>query len=218
MPSLDRLAREALLANGFQADESEAVVREVARLEDVATKGDEIRDLRALYWSSIDNATSRDLDQIEVAEELSDGAIVLRVGIADVDALVPKGSATDVHAAANATSVYTGVAVFPMLPERLSTDLTSLNEGEDRLAVVIEMDVQEDGTLERFAAYRALVHNRAKLDYESMGDWMEGDGPLPAKAAAIPGLEAQLRLQHEASRRLRGLRVRRGALNLDTLE
>src|SRR5215208_7966473 len=131
MSSLDRLAREALLANGFQPDAGEAVVRELADLADAPTKGDQARDLRQLHWSSIDNATSRDLDQVEVAEELSDGAIVVRIGIADVDALVPKGSAIDAHAAANATSVYTGVSVYPMLPERLSTDLTSLNEGED---------------------------------------------------------------------------------------
>src|SRR5829696_8958702 len=132
MPPLDRLAREALLANGFIPEAGEAVVREVARLDDAPTKGDQVRDLRALLWSSIDNATSRDLDQIEVAEETADGAIVLRIGIADVDALVPKGSAIDAHAAANATSVYTGISVYPMLPEQLSTDLTSLNEGEDR--------------------------------------------------------------------------------------
>ena len=158
---LDRLAREALLANGFQPEAGEAVVREVARLEEAPTRG--VRDERHLLWSSIDNATSRDLDQIEVAEELDDGAILLRIGIADVDARVPKGSATDAHAFVNTTSVYTGVSVYPMLPERLSTDLTSLNEGEDRLVMVIEIELGADGAVRRHGVYRALATNHAKF-------------------------------------------------------
>ena len=222
-PDLVAAAHEVMLQNGFQPDFPPAVEREVSSLpEDPspdAARAAGIRDLRGLLWSSIDNPESRDLDQVEYAEELpGGGAIRLLIGVADVDAFVPKGSATDEHAAANTTSVYTGVAVFPMLPERLSTDLTSLNEGEDRLAIVIELEVQPDGAVERFGAYRAMLHNRAKLDYESIGDWMDGGGPLPAKAAAIAGMEAQLRLQIEAARRLRGIRVRRGALSLDTLE
>jgi exoribonuclease-2 len=216
MPSLDRIAREALLANGFQPDAGDAVVREVARLEDAPTKG--IKDLRQLNWSSIDNATSRDLDQIEVAEELSDGAILLRIGIADVDALVPKGTATDAHAAANSTSVYTGVSVYPMLPERLSTDLTSLNEGEDRLVLVIEVELAADGTVRRHDVYRALATNHAKLAYESVGAWLEGHGPEPEKLVASDALESQLWLQDRAASLLKRTREQAGALEFDTVE
>jgi VacB/RNase II family 3'-5' exoribonuclease len=218
MPSLDRIAREALLANGFVPEAGEAVVREVADLADAPTKGDQVRDLRPLPWSSIDNATSRDLDQIEVAEELGDGAVLLRIGIADVDALVPKGSAVDVHAAANATSVYTGVSVYPMLPERLSTDLTSLNEGEDRLVLVIEVELGADGAVRRHDVYRALATNHAKLSYESVGAWLEGRGPEPEKVAAKDALEAQLWLQDRAASLLKRTREQAGALEFDTVE
>ena len=177
MTNLDLVAREALLANGFQPDLGDEVRAELSALRDPdrARKSD-VRDLRSLLWSSIDNVTSRDLDQIEVAEETADGGIVLRVGIADVDALVPKGSAIDMHALANATSVYTGVDVYPMLPEELSTDRTSLNEGEDRLVIVAEQEIGADGVVRRREVYRALATNHAKLDYETIGAWLEGRG------------------------------------------
>src|SRR5688572_10167297 len=216
--SLDRVAREALLANGFVPEAGEAVVREVASLEDAPTKGDGIRDLRSLKWSSIDNATSRDLDQIEVADELSDGASLLRIGIADVDALVPKGSATDAHAFANTTSVYTGVSVYPMLPERLSTDLTSLNEGEDRLVMVIELEIGADGEVRRHGVYRALATNHAKLAYESVGAWLEGRGPEPDKLVPDDALEAQIWLQDRAASLLKRVRLQAGALEFETVE
>ena len=203
MPPLDRIARNALVANGFQPDAGEAVVRELAGLTTAATSGDGARDLRALKWSSIDNASSRDLDQVEVAEELKDGAIVLRIGIADVDALVPKGSAIDGHAFANATSVYTGVSVYPMLPEKLSTDLTSLNEGVDRLVIAIEVELASDGTVRRHDVYRAIATNQAKLAYESVGAWLEGQGPEPEKLVPDDALEAQLWLQDRAASRLK---------------
>ena len=218
MPSLDRLAREALLANGFQPDAGEAVVRELAGLTTAPTKGADTRDLRALGWSSIDNTSSRDLDQIEVAEELNDGAIVLRIGIADVDGLVPKGSAVDAHAAANATSVYTGLTVYPMLPEKLSTDLTSLNEGEDRLVLVIEAELASDGTVRRHDVYGALATNHAKLAYESVGPWLEGRGPEPEKLLPDDLLEAQLWLQDRAASLLKRVREQAGALDFDTIE
>jgi exoribonuclease-2 len=218
MPSLDRIAREVLVANGFQPDAGEAVVREIAGLHYPITKGADIRDLRALKWSSIDNTSSRDLDQIEVAEELKDGAIVLRIGIADVDVLVPKGSAIDAHAEANATSVYTGVTVYPMLPEQLSTDLTSLNEDATRLVLVIEVELAGDGTVRRHDVYRALATNHAKLAYESVGPWLEGHGPEPQKLVPDDALEAQLWLQDKAASLLKRVREQAGALEFDTIE
>ena len=218
MSSLDRFAREYLLANGFQPDAGEAVEREVASLHAAPATGDDARDLRAALWSSIDNATSRDLDQIEVAEELPDGGIVVRIGIADVDVLVPKGSALDAHAFANATSVYTGVTVFPMLPEKLSTDLTSMNEGEDRRALVIEVELAPDGTARRHDCYRAVATNHAQLAYESVGAWLEGHGPEPAKLVPNDALEAQLWLQDKAASLLKRMRDQAGALEFDTIE
>jgi len=215
--SLDSVARDALIANGFQPDMGDAVERAVAQLRAPAA-GDGVKDLRNLLWSSIDNLTSRDLDQIEVAEELPDKGIVLRIGIADVDALVPKGSAIDAHAFANATSVYTGVHVYPMLPEELSTGLTSLNEGESRVVLVIEVELGPDGTVRRHDVYRALATNRAKLAYEDVGPWLEGRGPEPQKSVANDALEGQLWLQDRAASLLKRVREQAGALEFDTVE
>src|SRR5437764_3749496 len=197
--SLDRVAHDALIANGFQPDMGDAVGRGVAGLHAAPTKGAGVKDLSASLWSSIDNATSKDLDQIEVAEELPDKGIVLRIGIADVDALVPKGSALDAHAFANATSVYTGVHVYPMLPEELSTGLTSLNEGASRLVLVIEVELAPDGTVRRHDVYRAVATNHAKLSYEDVGAWLEGRGPEPQKSVENDALEGQLWLQDHAA-------------------
>ena len=175
-------------------------------------------DLRRLTWSSVDNRESRDLDQIEVAERLSDGTIRIRIGVADVDTLVPLGSHADMHAAANATSVYTGVAVFPMLPERLSTDLSSLNEGEDRFAVVIEFDVSTTGDLLEPTVFRALVCNKAKLTYTEIGAWLEGNAAAPHAISVNAELRDQLLLQDEAAQRLRRARTLAGALNFESIE
>ena len=209
-----------MLKNGFEPDFSPAVMREVGSLDDPSDDplSPDVRDMRALHWSSVDNRESRDLDQIEVAERQADDLIRIRIGVADVDTLVRLGSAADAHAAANTTSVYTGVAVFPMLPDRLSTDLTSLNEGEDRLAVVVEFDVTADGALANASVYRAVVHNRAKLVYDPVGMWLEGKGPAPPAIAASSELNDQLRIQDEAAQRLRRARSIAGALNFESIE
>ncbi|MEO8335409.1 MAG: RNB domain-containing ribonuclease [bacterium] len=213
-------AAAAMRSNGFEPEFSPEIMREVASIDDPSDDPlpPTVRDLRELEWSSIDNRESRDLDQIEVAERSSDGTIRLMIGVADVDALVARGSAADEHAAINTTSVYTGVAVFPMLPERLSTDLSSLNEGEDRLAVVIEFDVAADGTLTHANVYRALVHNRAKLTYDGVGAWLEGRGPAPDAISRSTTLRDQVLLQDEAASRLRLARTRAGALDFESLE
>ena len=207
-------------ANGFEPDFSPEVMRQVASLDDPSDDpiASGVRDMRALLWSSIDNRESRDLDQIEVAERLPNGSIRLLIGIADVDSLVARGSPADAHAAINTTSVYTGVAVFPMLPERLSTDLSSLNEGEDRLAVVIQFDVAADGALTNASVYNALVHNRAKLTYDAVGAWLEDRGPEPPAIARSPELREQVRMQDEAAGRLRLARKRAGALDFESVE
>lgn len=216
-----------MLEAGFAPELPAEADAEVAALEPAAilAAARQVRDLRGLLWSSIDNADSRDLDQVELVEQLPSGELRVLVGIADVDAYVPAGSAIDRHAAANATSVYTGLVTFPMLPERLSTDLTSLRAGADRLAVVIEFvigdpdaDAGQAGQPRAGQVYSALVNNHAKLDYETVGPWLEGSGPVPPQLAAVPGLEAQLRLQDQATEWLRELRRRNGALDLETIE
>lgn len=205
---------------GFEPEFPAAVIREVRALDDPSddARPADARDLRALPWSSVDNRESRDLDQIEVAERLTDGSIRVRIGVADVDALVKLGSAADAHAAVNTTSVYTGVAVFPMLPERLSTNLTSLNEGHDRLAIVVEFDVTASGALANALVYHALVHNHAKLTYDGVGLWLEGQAPPPRALAQWPELADQLLLQDEAAQRLRRARTLAGALNFESVE
>jgi exoribonuclease II len=177
-----------------------------------------VRDSRDLPWASIDNDESRDLDQLSAAEALGDGRTKLLVAIADVDALVPAGSASDDHARTNTTSVYTPAEVFPMLPERFSTDLTSLGEGDERLAMVVEMTVDADGAVVASDIYRARVLNRARLTYSAVGAWLLGEGPLPAHAAAIAGLDDVLRRQDTVAQAMRRRRHAHGALTLDTLQ
>ena len=217
MSTLDTVARQALVDNGFTPDLDDASRHELEGLKPAPLSTD-IRDLRSLLWSSIDNTESKDLDQVEVAEQLTDGAIRIRLGIADVDALVPKGSALDKHAYTNATSVYTGVAVYPMLPVELSTDLTSLSEGQARVALVIDLVIEKDGSPRSHEVYRAMVVNRAKLAYDSLGAWLEGRGPAPQAVADSEQLEQQLWLQDRAASLLKTVRDRAGALEFETVE
>ena len=176
-----------------------------------------IRDLRNLLWASIDNDDSRDLDQLSVAEALPGDKIKVLVAIADVDAVIAGLSAIDLHARHNTTSVYTAAKIFPMLPEKLSTDITSLGLAVDRQAIVVEMIVAADGSVEAPAVYRAWVRNQAKLAYNSVAAWLEG-GPAPAAVAAVPGLDANLRLQDKAAQTLKGLRQLHGALTFESLQ
>ena len=209
-----------MLEAGFRPDFPADVLHEAQLLKQGAPKGNgpAVRDLRSLLWSSIDNDSSRDLDQVEYVEKLPDGATRLLVGIADVDASVPKGSATDRQAAAETTSVYTGVTTFPMLPDELSTDLTSLLDEQDRLSLVIEMRVTATGDVDGHEVYPARLRNRAKLAYSSTGAWLEGRGPMPPAISGTPGMEALLRLQLETSEKLRGLRKQHGALTFSSIE
>jgi exoribonuclease-2 len=216
--TLRRIARRAMLERGLLPDFSQDALAELSAIRAPAAGDGGVRDLRSLPWASIDNDDSRDLDQLTVAEKLPGGFVRVLVAIADVDALVGKGSAIDGHARTNTTSVYTAGGIFPMLPERLSTDLTSLADREDRLAVVIEMTVAADGSLTASDVYRAAVRNCAKLAYNSVAAWLDGQGPRPAPVASVPGLDANVRLQNEVAQKLKALRHEHGALDLQTLE
>jgi VacB/RNase II family 3'-5' exoribonuclease len=218
---LRAVAKRLMLENGFEPDLPPAVPAQLAELTQHPPRvapTDAIRDLRQLLWSSIDNDTSRDLDQLEVAEALPDGAVKVMVAIADVDTYVPKASAIDQYAAKETTTVYTGVSIFPMLPVALSTDATSLNEDGDRLAMVIEFVATRDGHVTASSVYRAVVRNKAQLTYNGVGAWLENRGPAPDKVAADPALAAQLTLQDAAAQALRVERYRHGALNIETIE
>jgi VacB/RNase II family 3'-5' exoribonuclease len=217
---LDGKARQAMIDNGFEPEFSSEIEAQLTSIagRDLIAEATDAKDLRHLSWSSIDNKTSRDLDQVEWAEELDNGDIRILVGIADVDAAVEKGSPIDKRAARNTVSVYTESEVFPMLPEQLSTDLTSLNEGEDRLAVVADMVVKQNGDVPTSTFYRAIVHNQVKLDYPTVGDWFDGDGPVPEQIIDRPDLIDQLQLQRKAAERLHKYRVAKGALEFESIE
>ena len=218
---LEGIAHRAMLARGLQPDFSTAALAELARLQEPA-KADTglpgIVDLRNLLWCSIDNDDSRDLDQLSVAEAMPADRIKVLVAIADVDSTITRGMALDEHARTNTTSVYTAAEIFPMLPEKVSTDLTSLNFNEDRLALIVEMVVGTDGQVEDSKLYRGWVHNQAKLAYNSMAAWLEKTAPIPEAAAAVPGLAENLLLQDKAAQRLKNLRHSQGALTLETVE
>jgi exoribonuclease-2 len=208
-----------MVERGLSPDFSPAAMAELAHIQCAATDQHTcVRDLTRQLWVSIDNDDSRDLDQLTVAKPHPDGSVTLLVAIADVDALVTKDSALDAHARQNTTSVYTAGGLFPMLPDQLSTDLTSLREGQNRLAVVVELVIAEDGAVLRSTLFRALVRNHAKLAYNSVAAWLVGTGPAPEQMAAVSGLEGQLRLQDRAAHRLKARRHQQGALSLETLE
>lgn len=215
--NLHRIAVEAMRTRGLLPDFAPQALQEAEAARQTAPEpNNSIRDLRHLTWFSIDNDDTLDLDQLSVAEPLAAGGTRLRVAVADVDAKVAPGGAVDGHAAVNTTSVYTAAGVFPMLPEVLSTDLTSLHEGRERLAVVVDMQVAADGTVAGSNIYRATVLNRAKLTYDGVSAWLDGAGPPPPQMASVPGLEEQLRWHDALAGQLRQWRQTRGALNLNT--
>ena len=214
---LERIARRAMLENGFLPDFSPAALGELTNIKDSDSGAAAKKDLRGL-WASIDNDDSLDLDQLTAAAVLPDNAIKILVAVADVDALIKKNSAIDVHAHQNTTSIYTAGKTFPMLPEKLSTNLTSLNFQQDRPAIVLDMVVNDAGDIQSSDIYPALVRSCAKLAYNSVAAWLEGKGAAPAAVAAVPGLADNLRLQDKVAQKLRSQRHVRGALELQTLE
>jgi VacB/RNase II family 3'-5' exoribonuclease len=218
--NLAAAAHATMIQNGFQPDFPAGTETQLEQIkaQPPAQPSGGVTDLRSLLWSSIDNDTSKDLDQIEWAEQLPDGRIRVLVGVADVDARVHLGSVIDKHAQFETTSVYTGVRIFPMLPTELSEGITSLNENEDRAAIVTEFAIDANGNASDGKAYRALVRNRGQLAYPSIGAWLEGKAAPPPKVAASADLAAQLKLQDAAAQRMEGSRFQHGALDLETIE
>jgi VacB/RNase II family 3'-5' exoribonuclease len=218
---LQNIAHRVMLERGLLPDFSAADRAELARLQ-VSTKMGAgtagMRDLRSLLWASIDNDDSRDLDQLTVAEAMPGERIKVLVAIADVDSSIVDGSSLDGHARHNTTSVYTAAKIFPMLPEEISTGITSLNFNEDRISIIIEMLVGVDGSVENSSIYRAWVHNQAKLAYNSVAAWLDKTGPIPAPINAVPGLAENLQLQDQAAQRMKNFRHTQGALSLETIE
>ena len=218
---LQAMATQVMMEHGFEPDLPTAAKQQLSEIlarNPLNGGAKNVRDLRSLLWSSIDNDTSRDLDQIEVAEQQPNGDVKVMIGIADVDAFVAKSTPIDDHAAKETTSVYTGVRIFPMLPEELSTGASSLLENEDRLAMVIEFVAHADGTVSGDSVYPAIVRNKAQLTYNAVGAWLDGIAAAPPKVAASAELQAQLKIQNQAAQALRNQRFAHGALNIDTGE
>ena len=216
---LRAIAILAMRTRGLDPEFPAAALAQVAAVTGPPQTSEEpTRDLRQLLWCSIDNDDSRDLDQLSVAAALPDGTTKIVVAVADVDVVVQKGSPVDRHAAQNTTSVYTPAVIFPMLPERLSTDITSLADQQDRLSIVVEFVVAANGTLGASDIYGATVRNRAKLAYNGVGAWLAGEGPLPPAAAAVPGMDEQLRLQDRVAQALNAHRDEQGALEFQTID
>ena len=217
--NLRAIAHQAMTDRGLEPDFPPDAIQQLNGIRGPARETDHsIRDLRNCLWCSIDNDTSRDLDQLTVAERLTAGGVKVFVAIADVDAIVKPLSPIDRHARTNTTSVYTAAEIFPMLPERLSTNLTSLGEGEDRLALVIEMDVAADGSIHDSQVYRAVVNNHAKLAYRSVAAWLDGKDEMPEKIAKTKELDEQLRMQDQIAQVMKSVRYQHGALDLETIE
>jgi exoribonuclease-2 len=216
---LGAIAHRAMIDRGLQPDFPPEAIQQLNAIKGSSTESSgSVRDLRQLLWCSIDNDTSRDLDQLSVAEGLPDGRVKVLVAIADVDSLVAVGTPLDQHAWTNTTSVYTPAVIFPMLPERLSTDLTSLGDGVDRLALVIEMVVAVDGSVAGSEVYRAVVHNYAKLAYRSVAAWLDGKADVPDRVARVNGMAEQLQTQDQIAQLMRKVRYQHGALELETIE
>ena len=216
---LVRIAVHAMQEHGLEPEFSAQVQQQLRTLDaHPVDDGQDVADLTDLLWCSIDNDESLDLDQLSVSDRLDHGAVRILVAVADVDALVKPGTAIDQHALANTTSVYTSARIFPMLPERLSTDLTSLNPQQRRLAMVTDMVFDAKGFLKNSTVYRARVRNQAKLAYDAVSDWLEGKGELPAAAAAVPGMAQQLRTQDALAQQLRHNRHQQGSLEFETLQ
>ncbi len=217
--TLQSIAHQAMLDRGLLPDFSAEALAELGRLQlPAATDGGPVPDLRNLLWASIDNDDSRDLDQLTVAEAGPGDNIKIMVAIADVESFVKNGSAIDRHARHNTTSVYTAAEIFPMLPEKLSTDVTSMNFNEDRLAIVVEMMVGDDGSLQDSNIYRAWVRNHAKLAYNSVAVWLEQTGVIPQAIVAVKGLAENLRMQDRVAQSMKKFREIHGALRLETIE
>jgi len=217
--TLQRIARKAMIARGLDPDFPESVLAELKELANQPINKTEVtRDMRDKIWCSVDNDDSLDLDQLSYAEQLPDNKVRVFVAIADVNAMVHSQSNIDIHASHNTTSVYTVAEIFPMLPEKLSTDLTSLRYNADRYAFVIEMVVGDDGAVEQSDVYTAIVKNYAKLAYNSLGFWLEGTGPIPSEINNVEGLAENIKLQDRSAQKMKELRYKHGALNLETIE
>ncbi len=216
---LQSIARRVMEERGLLPDFSRQALSELDGITAAGTPPEaSLRDLRDVLWCSIDNDDSLDLDQLSVALPAPGGAIRILVAVADVDVLVKRGSAIDDHAKYNTTSVYTPAVIFPMLPERLSTDLTSLNFGADRVAIVFDMVTAEDGSVQSSEVYRAIVLNRAKLAYDSVAAWLEGKGPMPPAVSEVPGLGENIQRQYSVAKAMKAIRHQHGALDLETIQ
>lgn len=217
---LIQIARQAMLAKGLAPDFPADALKQLDGIQRPASCSQfhDVVDMSNKLWFSIDNDDSRDLDQLTYAERINPQLVRVYVAIADVDALVAKETPIDLHALANTTSVYTPMVIFPMLPEKLSTNLTSLNPDEKRIAMVVQMDVSDSGEVTQSTVYRACVFNYAKLAYNGVGAWLENNNAPPEPIQRVKDLDSQIRLQDEVAQRLKKFRHTSGALTFETYD
>ncbi len=217
---LETIARRAMREKGLLTDFPASALQQAKKCRDLGAeveKSERLTDLRDLPWTSIDNDDSMDLDQLEVVF-MKDSEYRLLVAVADVETFVAVNSPIDVAAKVNTTSVYTGVKTFPMLPDRLSFNLTSLLAGRDRRAMVTEMRIASDGHIAGSRIFPALVRNQAKLCYDAVADWLENKAKVPERLAQSQDLRLQVQVQDRLARTLRRKRMAAGALEFDTLD
>jgi exoribonuclease-2 len=216
---LQDIARKAMISRGLVPDFPDAEISELNEILLPATCKSEItKNMRDLLWCSVDNADSLDLDQLTYAESLEGNNVRILVAIADVDALVGAKSNIDNHAGKNTASVYTVARIFPMLPEKLSTNLTSLCLDSDRCSIVVDMIIGDDGKVQQSNVYQAIVRNHAKLQYASLAAWLEGNGQAYPEITRVNGLAENIKLQDRMAQRMKELRYEHGALELETIE
>ncbi len=172
-------------------------------------------DLRDVPLVTIDGEDARDFDDAVYCEPMAGGWRLL-VAIADVSHYVRPGSALDAEAQSRATSVYFPRRVIPMLPEKLSNGLCSLNPDVDRLVLVADMAIDAKGKVKAYQFYPAVMHSVARLTYEEV--WGILSGRDPAAIARWSGLREGLNDLHALYRLLAKARDARGAIDFDTVE
>lgn len=216
---LQNIAQKAMISRGLVPDFPDVEISELNKILLPATyKPETAKDMRDLPWCSVDNADSLDLDQLTYAELLEGNKVKILVAIADVDALVDTKSNIDNHASQNTATVYTVAKIFPMLPEKLSTNLTSLCLDSDRCAIVVEIILGDDGRIQQSDVYQATVRNHAKLQYEKLAAWLEGNSPVYPEITKVNGLAENIKLQDRVAQKMKALRYEHGALEFETIE
>ncbi|MEL4280771.1 MULTISPECIES: ribonuclease R [Shewanella] len=195
---------------------SAVIEKKLRRIPDEVTEADKVGrvDLRDLPLVTIDGEDARDFDDAVYAEVKPSGGWRLWVAIADVSYYVRTDSALDTEARARGNSVYFPSQVIPMLPEKISNGLCSLNPHVDRLCMVAEMTISARGKLSGYKFYPAVMHSHARFTYTQVAAMLEGGPIAPEHEALFPHLQCLQSLYLALDEQ----RAERGAIAFETLE